>query len=264
MKRFILLLFIGLCSLLAALQAQSHIRTDFKDKNYVDTSATMVWAGVNMAGHLPMGYLKEWFKPNLSVGANVLYKSKSNWTLDAAFSYMFGANIRDTSFAFLGDLANDDGIVWDGNGMKATLYFEGRYWMFGLGVGKIIPVNRWKNSGVWLRFGAGYFGHKIRINDYDHQVPQLDKNYLKGYDHLSGGFAMTQFVGYLFNQKNRILNFYGGIEFYECWTKPMRNYIFYEGPTAGMKSRFSGLVSLKVGWNIPLYEKKSVTTFYYR
>ena len=30
-----------------------------------------------------------------------------------------------------------------------------------------------------------------------------------------------------------------------------------------MKSKFSGLVGLKIGWNIPLYEKKSVTTFYY-
>ena len=121
MKRSLLMLLIGLCLLPAALRAQSHIRTDFKDKNYVDTSATMVWAGVNMSGHLPMGYLKEWFKPNLSVGTNLLYKSKSNWTIDLAGSYMFGANIRDTSFAFLGDLVNDNGIVWDGNGMKATL-----------------------------------------------------------------------------------------------------------------------------------------------
>lgn len=264
MKKVILLLFIGLCVLPAGLRAQSHIRTDFKDKNYVDTSTTMVWAGVNMMGQLPLGYLKEWFKPNMAVGANVTLKTKSNWTLDVGFNYMFGSNLRDTTFAFLGDLANEDGIVWDGNGNKATLYFEGRYWMFGAGIGKVIPVNRWKNSGIWLRLGAGYFGHKIRINDYNHQVPQLDGNYTKGYDHLSGGFAMSQFVGYLFNQKNRILNFYGGIEFYEIWTKPTRNYIFNEGPTAGIKNKFSGLISLKIGWNIPLYEKKSVTTFYYR
>lgn len=263
MKRHLLLL-LALCTLSLGLRAQSHVRTNFKDKNYVDTSATMVWTGVNMAGQLPVGYLRDWFKPNLAVGTGVTLKTKSNWTFDVNFNYMFGANLRDTSFAFLGDLANEDGVVMDGNGMKAVLYFEGRYWTVGAGFGKLIPVNRWKNSGIWLRFGAGYFGHKIRINDYNHQVPQLDDDYIKGYDHRSGGFMMSQFVGYLFNQKNRILNFYGGIEFSEIWTKPNRNYIFFEGPTAGMKSKFSGLVSLKLGWNIPLYEKKSVTTFYYR
>ena len=78
MKRSLLMLMIGLCLLPSALLAQSHIRTDYKDKNYVDTSATMVWAGVNMAGHLPMGYLKEWFKPNLSVGANTFPSPATN------------------------------------------------------------------------------------------------------------------------------------------------------------------------------------------
>lgn len=264
MKRNILLLFIGLCLLPAALQAQSHVKTDYKDKNYVDTAAMMVWTGVNMSGQLPLGYLHDWFKPNLSVGTGVTLKTKSNWTFDINLSYMFGGNLRDTTFAFLGDLANENNIVIDGNGNKAKLYFEGRYWMFGLGIGKLIPVDRWKNSGIWLRLSGGYFGHKIRINDYNNQVPQLDGDYKKGYDHLSSGFAMSQFVGYLFNQHNRILSFYGGIEFYEIWTKPTRNYIFYEGPTAGKKNGFSGLISLKIGWNIPLYEKKSVTTFYYR
>ena len=64
--------------------------------------------------------------------------------------------------------------------------------------------------------------------------------------------------------KNRLLNFYGGFEFWEIWSKPNRNYIFNEGPTENMPAKFSALVGLKIGWNIPLYEKKEVTTFYYR
>ncbi|MCQ2291685.1 MAG: hypothetical protein MJZ39_00800 [Bacteroidales bacterium] len=246
------------------LQAQ-HYRTDFSSKDYVDTMATMVWTGINMSGQIPLGgTLREWFKPNLSMGAGFTVKTKKNWTFDVGFNYMFGGNLRDTSFAFLGDVVDEDGRIMDGNGMKATIYTEGRYWYFGGGVGKVFPVNRWQNSGIWLRLNAGYFGHKIRINDYDNQVPQLDDDYNKGYDHRSGGFAMNQFIGYLFIQKNRILNFYGGIEFFETWTKPNRNYIINEGPTANMPYKFSGLIGLKIGWNIPLYEKKTVTTFYYK
>lgn len=242
----------------------SNVQTDFKSKDYVDTMATMVWTGVSMSGHLPMGYLKEWFKPNLAVGTGITVKTKKNWTFDINFNYMFQSNLRDSSASFLGDMVDDENRIMDGNGRKATLYFEGRYWYFGAGFGKVISVNRWKNSGIWLRYNAGYFGHKIRINDYDHQVPQLDGNYNKGYDHLSSGFAMSQFIGYLFIQKNRLINFYAGIELFESWTKPSRNYIINEGPTANMPYKFSGLIGLKVGWNIPLYEKKAVTTFYYR
>ena len=248
-------------------QAQSDIRNDYSSKNYVDTGATMLWVGVSMDGQLPFGTLKSTFKPNLAVGANFTAKTKNNWTFDLTGTYMFGANLQDRTASFLGDMVRVVGgrpLVIDGNGMEATLYFEGRYWSLGPSIGKVIPVNKWRNSGIWLRFGASYFGHKIRINDYDYQVPQLDGDYLKLYDHRSSGFALNQFIGYLFIQKNRILNFYGGIEVFEIWTKPNRNFVFPEGPTANMKSKFSCLLGLKIGWNIPLYEKKTVTTFYYR
>ena len=163
-------------------------------------------------------------------------------------------------------LANDDGIVIDGNGLVSHggITAEGRYWTLGADFGKIIPVDRWKNSGIWLRIGAGYFSHRLRLNDVSNQYPQLDNNYAKGYDKRSGGFALNQFIGYQFVRKNRMLNFYSGIEFYEIWTKPNRNYVFFEGPTADMPSKFSGLIGFKAGWNIPLYERKTTTTFYYQ
>ncbi len=264
MNRILVLWLVILALSPCLLLGQPYYRTDFKDKKYVDTAATMLWAGVNIGGQLPVGTLHEWFKPNLSVGVDLTLKTKSNWTIDFAANYMFGAKLRDTTFAFLGDLYQNN-IIYDGNGFKANgLSLEGRYWFFGLGVGKVIPVDRWKNSGIWIKHNMGYFGHFIRINDYDHQIPQLDGDYKKGYDHLSAGFAMNQFIGYLYIQKNRVLSFYAGIEFYEIWSKPARNYIFNEGPTDNMKNTFSGLIGLRFGWNIPLYEKKSVTTFYYR
>lgn len=255
-------LFLLPCGALA--QRGAFYRTDFKNKSYIDTMATMVWTGVNVGYQLPFGDLGKTFLGNFNVGTGITAKTKHNWTFDINFNYMFGSNLKDKSFAFLGDMVNSNSIISDGNGMKATIYTEGRYWQAGAGAGKVIPVNRWKNSGIWLHWGAGFFRHKIRINDFDYQVPQLDGDYLKGYDHRSSGFGMSQFIGYLFIQKNRILNLYAGIELMEFWTKPDRNYIFLEGPTENMPYKFSGLVGLKIGWNIPLYEKKAVTTFYYR
>ena len=240
-------------------------QTDFSDKNYVDTAAPMIWIDAHMAYHFPFGNLATMFKNNFAVGPGFTFKSSSNWTVGFHVDYMFGANMRDPNF-FNGTLANDDGTVIDGNGLvsQGGIMAEGRYWTVMADFGKIIPVDRWKNSGIWLRIGGGYFSHRLRLDDFSKQYPQLDGNYAKGYDRRSGGFALNQFIGYQFVRKNRMLNFFIGVEFHEIWTKPNRNYVFFEGPTDDMKAKFSGLVGFKAGWNIPLYEKKTTTTFYYR
>lgn len=240
-------------------------QTDFSSKDYIDTAAPMIWLDAHLAYHFPLGNLRTMFKSNFAVGPGFTFKSKSNWTVGFHFDYMFGANMRDSSF-FNGTLANDEGIVIDGNGLVSPggILAEGRYWTVQADFGKIIPVDRWKNSGIWLRIGGGYFSHRLRLDDYSNQFPQLDGNYAKGYDRRSGGFALNQFIGYQFVRKNRMLNLFIGLEFHELWTKPNRNYVFFEGPTDNMKAKFSGMIGFKAGWNIPLYERKTTTTFYYR
>lgn len=240
-------------------------QTDFSSKDYIDTAAPMIWLDAHLAYHFPLGDLRTYFKSNFAVGPGFTFKSASNWTVGFHLDYMFSANLRDSAY-FNGTLANDNGVVIDGNGLVSPggITAEGRYWTVQADFGKIIPVDRWKNSGVWLRLGLGYFSHRIRVNDFSNQFPQLDGNYAKGYDRRSGGFVLNQFVGYQFVRKNRMLNFFVGLEFHEMWTKPNRNYIFFEGPTADMPYKFSGLIGIKAGWNIPLYEKKTTTTFYYR
>ncbi len=249
----------------AAQRSKPVYQTDFSNKNYVDTAAPMIWLDAHLAYHMPIGDLRTYFKNNFAVGPGFTFKSKSNWTVGFHFDYMFNANLRDSNY-FNGTLANDEGIVIDGNGLvsQGGILADGRYWSLMADFGKIIPLDRWKNSGIWLRVGGGYFSHRIRIEDVSKQYPQLDDNYAKGYDRRSGGFALNQFIGYQFVHRNRVLNFYLGIEFHEMWTKPNRNYIFFEGPTADMPYKFSGLIGIKGGWNIPLYERKTVTTFYYR
>ncbi len=240
-------------------------QTDFSSKDYIDTAAPMIWLDAHLAYHFPLGNLRTMFKSNFAVGPGFTFKSKSNWTVGFHFDYMFGANMRDSAF-FNGTLANDEGIVIDGNGLVSPggILAEGRYWTVQADFGKIIPVDRWKNSGIWLRIGGGYFSHRLRLDDYSNQFPQLDGNYVKGYDRRSGGFALNQFIGYQFVRKNRMLNLFIGLEFHEIWTKPNRNYVFFEGPTDNMKAKFSGMIGFKAGWNIPLYERKTTTTFYYR
>jgi hypothetical protein len=239
----------------------------------------MVWASPNFSMQFPFGkgYLASTFRYNFNVGFDITVKTKSNWTFDLAFNYMFGSKLRKTQKELLGDmvyLRNDTAkeVIFNGAGNYAVdLNWEGRYWYLGASVGKIFPLDRWKNSGLWLKAGMGFFSHKIYFSDPNSYFPQIDVSskkdiyYRYGYDQRSSGVALTQFFGYMFMQKRRVLSFYAGVELWEVFTKPDRGYIFvgdFAGPTKDLPRKFSGMVSFKFGWILPFYEKKRVITYY--
>lgn len=259
MKKYILLVSTTLLSLL------SFSQKTINDKNYIDTSTTMVWTNVNFSYQIPFGsgYLGKTFGNNFNIGTGFILKTSSNWTYEASFNYMFGGDVVLPDSLILGSMVNSNGDLFDENGLKATIYLEGRYFSFGGGIGKVIPLDKWKNSGIWIKTNFGYMNHKIYITDPENGVTQLDKDtYRKGYDQRSSGFQMSQFVGYLFMHKRRVTSFYAGIEIVELWTKPNRNYSFMLGPSSSLPFKFSGQIGLKMGWVIPLYEKQKVVNFY--
>ncbi len=239
---------------------------DTDQLEWVDSATNMILTNVNVAFQVPFntGYVGEMFAYNYSAGTNVFYKTHKNWTFDVAFNIMFDAKLRSSVKGkdILGDMVNDFDNVIDGSGNVATLSLKGTFWSYGIGIGKIIPVDRWRNSGIWVRLGLGYFGHKIKIGPTDQTVPSLQGDYKKGYDQRGSGFAMNQFLGYLFMRKNRAASFYAGVEFWQMWTQPNRSYSFMLGPKENTPVKFSGSIGIKVGWMIPLYEKKAVTKLY--
>lgn len=240
-------------------------------KDFVDSASTMVWTSVSMSVQFPFGAkdkiftIPSLFRVNGSVGADFIVKTPSNWTFGIKGNYCFGGSLRDSTV--LDNLKDHNGYIYnsDGTNNKKEIEreLEGRYWYVGAGFGKVIPVNRWKNSGIWLYADFGIAQHKIymgsQVADY---VPMVRGDYKKSYDRRSTGFHMSQSVGYLFIQRKRVASFYAGIEIHEMWTRPDRNYIIGIGPTEGMKYEFSGLIGIKVAWIIPLFEKKKVETYY--
>jgi len=271
MKKTILSFFV-LLTTICSVFSQEFLK---KDLEYVDTATFMIWATPKFAIQTPFGngYLAKTFKFNYESGLDITFKTKSNWTIDLVFDYMFGSKLRGSPENFLGDMLfypySDTlpGAVYNGAGNNdVTLTYEGRYWYFGASVGKIIPLDRWKNSGLWFKMGAGYFGHKIHFTDPNSWFPQIDQEYRYGYDQRASAIALNQFIGYLFLQKRRVLSFYIGIEVWEIFSKPDRGYIFVgnlKGPTNILPRKFSGLLGIKLGWNLPFYEKKRVVTYYY-
>ena len=139
-------------------------------------------------------------------------------------------------------------------GMEHRLILEptNRGFYSGITLGKIIPINTSNpNSGIFINLGSGLFQHQIHIENPDNVAPQISEEYKKGYDQLSNGLALKQFIGYLhFGQKNPI-NFYAGFEFYQAWTMSRRDYDFnLMGKDENLY--FDSLWGIKVGWIFPL------------
>jgi hypothetical protein len=82
----------------------------------------------------------------------------------------------------------------------------------------------------------------------------LSEAYQKGYDRLTMGPALTQFVGYSYQSNNRYYNFFIGVDFMEAFTKSVRKYN-YDTRQADTDQRLDITYGLRVGWLIPIYLK---------
>lgn len=214
---------------------------------------------VHFAGQLPFGDMEKRFGPNLSAGGSFLFKSRRKWIIGAEGSVFFGKNVKED---VLSQMKNSEGYVIDNEGFPADLRVSERGFNAYIVVGKLFPMlGHNPNSGLMTNFGFGYLQHKIRLYDANQKIAAIKGNLKNGYDRLSGGFSMNQFIGYLFLSDNRLVNFVAGFEFYEAFTKSLRGWN-YDTAQPDTKDRFDYLIGFRIGWVLPLY-KKGPAEFYY-
>ncbi len=208
----------------------------------------------------PGGDLAQQFGSNSSIGGGLLFKTANNWLIGAEGNFMFGQSVKNGDDLLKG-ISTRDGYLIDANGYIAdVVYYERGYNIiarFGKVVSLLAPN---PNSGFTVMAGLGYIQDKIRIHNPGNTAPQLLGDYIKGYDRLNGGIALTASLGYIYLGNSRLLNFSVGFEFMQAWTKPYRERDFDTGKqdTRKLSSQFYGI---KVAWNIPLY-KRTPKEFY--
>jgi hypothetical protein len=210
----------------------------------------------------PGGDLLWRFGPNSNAGASLTYKNNNNVFFMAQWGFIFGKNLRGQNP--LDSISTSDGHVIDKEGKAADVRIFERGFTLSISAGKIFNtfLSPNKNSGLLLTGGLGYLQHKFKIYDNGSRTPQLTKEYLKGYDRLTSGIAITEFIGYWFMSKNQYVNFYGGFEFTQGFTKSRRSWD-YNLMRADTESRIDLLSGLRIGWIIPLYKKNAATKYYY-
>jgi hypothetical protein len=228
--------------------------------NIKDSAISTSLISISYSYQFPGGDLSKRFLSNNAIGGSYLYKTKSNWLIGADGFFMFRDTIKETDI--LNSISTKDGNIIDGNGIYADVHLYERGFYCGVKGGKIFPVfGPNKNSGIVILCGAGLLQHKIRIENPDNTAPQIKGDYKKGYDRLTNGLAISEFIGYMFLGNSRLVSFYAGFEFTQASTQNRRSYNFdMMGPD---KTKRSDLLSgLKIGWILPLY-KRSPEKYYY-
>lgn len=226
-------------------------------RNMADSVIGTPLLGIQYGGSWSGGDLKERFGYFNQVGIAGGYKFSNNWYVGLNGDFMFGNKVVLTHYDLFHHLMDDKGNISDQNGDIGTILTFSRGFHVNLEGGKVFnKLGHNKNSGLFIKIGAGFLNHRIRIESNDHVVPLLEKEYRKGYDRLTTGFQTTQFIGYLFMGDNSFLNFYAGFYIQEGFTKNRRT-IFWDQPEtpAPTNIRFDMLYGFKVGWLIPVYKR---------
>lgn len=225
-----------------------------------DTSIAMTIVTASYAYQIPAGDMALRFGPNNNIGLSGTYKARSNFFVGAECSFLFGNRINETSL--LRNILTEDGSVLDRFGQPATVFLYERGYTVMAHVGKVMPIaGPNPNSGILLKLAGGYMRHKIRLETQENEVPQIEGEYLKGYDHLCAGPAFALTVGYQHISNNRLVNFLVAFESTVALTRSLRPYNFDTGP-ASDDIRNDILNGLRVGWSLPIYKRQD-DAFYF-
>ena len=93
-------------------------------------------------------------------------------------------------------------------------------------------------------------------------IASLTDEHKKGYDRFSFGYAINGFAGYLYLSKNRLLNFFLGIDYTQGWTKSLRGYN-YDIQEKDVNTNTDILYGIRFGWIIRLNKRQSEEYYYY-
>jgi hypothetical protein len=215
------------------------------------------------AYEIPGGDLVSRFGDNHKVGASFNLKLRNNILLDLDGGYFFGTNLKEEAYSVLDNLKTDQGQITSRYGTPGSILLNERGFTVFIKVGKIMPFFQLNdNSGPVLMGGIGFLQHKIRIDNESNDTPQVMDDYKKGYDHLTNGFALNQFVGYRYYADNKMFNFYIGFELTEGFTKNRRAFN-YNTMAYDKASRLDLIYSFKAGLVIPIMRRQPNAFYMY-
>lgn len=227
-------------------------------QNQVKSNGIYLGAGYGI--QLPVGELSDRFGSNNMLAGQIDLINSDLWVFSTSFNYMFGSNINE---AIAGGLVDDQGRLINTALDIAEIDVKERGFAAFARVGRIMDLWSESNiSGLKWSVGVGFLQHKVKLADSQNAVPYFEDKYVRGYDRLTNGLALSQFIGYQFLDNRGRLNFYGGFEAIEGFTKNRRGYN-YNTRSTDDGSRLDMLLGFKVGIQITIKSFKDQEDVWY-
>ena len=208
----------------------------------------------------PQADLAKRFGTSYRIGVGIKHKSEKNWLFGGKFEFITGSKMRDDSLLI--NLKTTQGAIITQSGQLYNVGTFQRGYMASFQVGKIFPF--WqlnKNSGPMMLASFGFMQYKINLFDKDNSFPQLRGDYKKGYDRLTNGLFIEDFIGYQYLAKNKLINFYAGLNAVYGFTQGRRDYL-YDLNRSDAGNRSDIMLGFKFGWVLPIYKKNAEETYY--
>ena len=211
-----------------------------------------ILARFNFGLALPAKDLALRYGTNSATGVSVeLLGNQSNLIVGSDFSYFFSKKVKEDPLA---KLVNYDTYIYGNDkGLSSYLLRErGFVWQGYVGKLFLLDKKSRNRSGIRFTLGVGYMQHKIRLQDDSRSIAQLSTDYRKGYDRLTGGLSISQYIGYQYLSENRRINFSLGFDFTQGFTKSKRDWDF-DLKSKNTNARLDILNGIRATWILPFY-----------
>jgi hypothetical protein len=230
-------------------------------KNVRDSCIQIPLVQFSYAGQLPGGDLAKRFGYNSNLALNFSVKTRKNWIFGVDFTYIFGNQIKQTMLDSI--TTKVEHMVIDFNGELADVRYYERGFSATAWCGKMFSkFGPNPNSGLVVNLGVGFLEHHIKIEDIGNRSPQLAGILKKGYDKLTNGPSVSEYIGYTYLSSSRFVNFFFGFEFMQAFTQDRRAWD-YQDMREENEQRLDLLSGIRVGWILPLYARVPKERYYY-
>lgn len=248
---------IGVSGLLIMIFWTSHITAQTHAINEVNTlsfSASFAYA-------FPVGRLSDRFGSGYQVAGLVEWMTwPGNWVVGLEGRYGYGADVRENVLGFLQDR---DGEIVGRDLSLSNVFLSARLMTIGLYGGKLHSLNKENaRSGIRWTIGLAHLRHWIKVNDEMRSLPQIEGEYAKGYDRLTAGYALTQFIGFQHVSLDRRLNIIVGFDLMEGLTRSQRDYD-YQLQMGDKSTRIDMTIGFRAGIAVGLYSGYQAGDIYY-
>ena len=186
--------------------------------------------------------------------------SKNNLFAGIHGSMMLGPIVKED---VISNLRNSTGELISQQQDLAIITLKQRGFTVGIHAGTFIPLIKSTNShGIRLKLGANILTHYIIFNNETASANQLLGDYGRGYDRLTRGFGVEEFIGYQFVSESGSIKVFAGINSIQGFTRNLRPYNF-DTRERDDASRFDVLTGFRIGVAFKLYESSEGKEVFY-